>query len=372
MLDTGFIAAGVLGRRDFTKHPGHPLPNYFAGTNARAFFSAQVGGGTQHISDMEFLIGGTTVYSETFPILGTAPHYIYNPEVLHAEMFDSTHLPSGQNIQVKLRVKADGIWYEDSYAAIAKNAVAVFEHPDTFDFAGEVVDNLFGQSNISVVGVFDQSEWTREDYFTTLTGANHSLVFSHGNNDHIRAGVYAPEDGKPMRVSHFLDTMVNAIGTGSPPYNSTGLPPINMLVFHSCRTGWQTDYVEALYPNANAFAPYYTENQCWWAYKRQLFVSNLSEYAEAVSSLLLEGYSAEYARAVLCDEEYASSHDLRVSECGPSCQTNCEVHDQAGRYVQLDDIVLMGDKKTRVKFVYTGTNFLQGWHRQVAMPGAYE
>ena len=75
---------------------------------------------------------------------------------------------------------------------------------------------------------------------------------------------------------------------------------------------------------------------------------------------------------LLCDEEYASSHDLRVSECDSSCQTNCEVHEPTGRYVQQGDIELMGDKKTRVKSVYAGTNFLQGSHRQIAMPEAYE
>lgn len=358
----------------FVKHPNHPAPLYFSGTNARAFFSAQVDGGTQHISEALFSIGGQTVYSETFPISGTAPHFIYNSEVQHAEMFDSTVFPHGQFVQIKLKVKADGVWYQDSYAAVAKNSVAVFENPDTFDFAGEVLDNVFGQANIAVSGVFDQTSWTNDDYFLGLAGKNHSFIFSHGNNVSIRSGVTSPEPMVEITAERFFDEMCNIVGSGDlPPYNATGLPPLNFLAFHSCRTGQNSDYQDSLFPNFNAFQWFYAENQCFWAYKVQLPINSFAGYATALSDHLLQGYAADFCRQALCDEDVSIPHNLKVRDCnqnGVLCESACPNH--PWHYIEASDIVILGDQNAKIKTVYTGDSALNSsWFRAIDMPGGY-
>jgi hypothetical protein len=58
ILLAALIVAIANAGANFIPHPGYPAPNYFSGTNSRAFYRVQVTAPHNHIAVVELYLNG--------------------------------------------------------------------------------------------------------------------------------------------------------------------------------------------------------------------------------------------------------------------------------------------------------------------------
>ncbi len=145
-----------------------------------------------------------------------------------------------------------------------------------------------GLNNCSVVYVHTHGATT---YFWTDTNDFHYFYPGAFNNS-LDQDVYAtqgPYALKPMRL--------NAIGSGLPPFNSTGNPPITIAFMDACDTGTDNSFADALLP---PYTNYYSnpniEDQAELGYSFTFLLSRTSAVDTVFWHALSEGKTADEAR----------------------------------------------------------------------------
>lgn len=124
------------------------------------------------------------------------------------------------------------------------------------------------------------------------------------------------------------------MGTGNPPFNSTGKPGINFAYIDACECGYLNDFIRFCYPYLNGYGKSF-EDQCVMAYNAPVYLNEYESKAYALFDTLRNGFVAEAGRTALVD------HDPPF-HCGTPKRIMVE-----------SDFAIYGDRYTRVASVYT-------------------
>ena len=151
-------------------------------------------------------------------------------------------------------------------------------------------------------------------------------------------------DGTP----NVMDRRANMMGSGLPPYNSTGKPPVSITLIDSCYTGQTNAFSSFLHPMANLFSYPSTENQAYLGWVDESIVEKAYNFAFFFWGALVHGSTVDKARFEAL-KEYTGNPQLPEEE--------------VPTYIKL-----WGDHHTRLKGVYTGNNATQAasvWKRHL-------
>lgn len=168
--------------------------------------------------------------------------------------------------------------------------------------------------------------------FHVVTHADYHLItsdfdeFDPGNWEYIYA---AQQYGQPG--PYILDTRINGVGTGSPPYNN-GVPPVNIAFLYACCTGEYNSM-------ANAFL---------WPY----YHYNATDQAEAgwritVGDIYANRTSTAFWGALADAKTAAQARQLAVNAYFGQRTTNPQ-----------NFLAVWGDFYARLYGVYTGSKYL--------------
>jgi hypothetical protein len=194
--------------------------------------------------------------------------------------------------------------------------------------------------------------WSNHDYLSGLQNKNVYFVASHGNPSLHLAGnadpVWSGEGGQTFSYENYR---LSHIGSGLPPYNSTGQPALNFLHIYACNCGDTNNFVRGLIPYANAYGEW-LEDQAVLDYNVYVQIGDADDHAEVVFQTLDDEFTLLAARANL-----ATTSGLNVWDViGPPLPSS--------RDMELNDIAIYGDPTMRLRSVYTGTNVAPtGWFR---------
>lgn len=336
-------AAGI----DFEPHIDWPAPLHFSGTNSRAFYKATVTYPTVHIERAEIYVDNELTLWEVYPVQGLPPRQVYRLTTTLKIMFDSTHFPNSGITTIKMRVRGDGIWYEHSYSAIRYNRAGAFGlHSFETTFGGAAatkvkdrLDQIQHYCDLITYSGWDHSIVdTIEDHATIHYFNTHGTEYSFQTD---AGGLIYPFDsyGSPD-----LRTWPEAsIGSGYPPFNSTGNPPVHLAVFDSCKTGSSSLFASILFPAYNGYGGLY-ENQAIAGWT----VSPLISDSELLAALLWNP---------LIDQEVLDA--AIISMIGQATLFNIQVYDSLTyRTIQDGDFVSYADGMMRVHGVYTNSSLI--------------
>lgn len=211
--------------------------------------------------------------------------------------------------------------------------------------------------------------WTAIEFGADAQDCNILHVHSHGNssfiwsdsNDYWYEYLGWPPDGNTQRPPtniyggstpiaaptgsiNLYDQRVAANGSGLPPFNSTGKPPINLAYIGACSAAVDNTFADGtLYPYGNAFTGVssWPENQSCVGYALSFKSNQTRAVNEAFWEHVKETYTVTEARVEAFDAYQGSNK--------PSYAT--------------DFMHVWGDYYTRLKGVYTGTaGQAPGWH----------
>lgn len=258
---------------EFFPHYGYPSPVYFSGTNARAFYRAQVTPPHNHIARFDLYLNDFPTLVLNTPVVpgaggGGEPGQSTGliPVQEGAVMFDSFYYAyPTESITVKCRVLAETHpggaqqWFEHTYTAPSKNKAAIFSLFEFEDASGpfypdsrggyatqfELSHNFFYPS----ISEWD-SGWTHENFRAALLQGTNVLFYNghsfNGNSFYDGQStpgmIYVPKflynpGYPPLSVSPSVEQMrEDAISYPWPPFNSSGHPAINIAFFISCRS----------------------------------------------------------------------------------------------------------------------------------------
>ena len=180
-------------------------------------------------------------------------------------MFDSSHFPSGSQVEVRLHVVVDGNLVSHSYSAPVVNGFSAWGHPDLG--AGAFVAELnLQQMSYSGVGIWASAGWNNLSALNGMDSNNVHYIASHGGPNHHIAG-----DGSEARATlsmpHYLSYRQSQIGYGVPPYNSTSSPSMNLVYIYSCRCGLDNSFISTLFPYGNSYGGISCEDQAVLTYR---------------------------------------------------------------------------------------------------------
>lgn len=260
------LAATALARPPFVDKiwggvPGYGMPNYFSGTNSRV--NMTVGTTPGGIKRVEFRIGGELVWEADYPNPALPP-YIVTVATQKAVMFDSTRFAPGNNLSVEVKVWSWTAPFRSfSQVSPVKNAVLLAKHPDPEIFGDppQVVYYELGPSRFNFG--FEYGEWTPRDFVDGLSGKSVVYVCSHGQSNRFAAGklwddgeteypTYVQPYGNDVYVVGYPEWQervgvepfrIPQMGSGYPPFNSTGNPPITLVFVSSCSTAALNDFI---------------------------------------------------------------------------------------------------------------------------------
>jgi len=228
------------------------------------------------------------------------PDYV---AMLPSVMFDSTHFANGSTVTVTVRSEEDlGHGGQASASAPVKNFASLFgrydlessvpiawnwDDPVGYYFIGDMSWHglPWAAAFLSSMGYYIEHQvtsrgWGSGDLLAGLADCTVFYVHTHGAttyywtdlNDFYNWYPAAPESWSENAYASSTGgdpygfvlepTRVNAMGSGLPPFNSTGLPPIALSFMVACDTGTNNDFAEAyLYPYTNAYVNPAIEDQ---------------------------------------------------------------------------------------------------------------
>lgn len=271
-------------------------------------------------------------------------------------IFDSTHFANLSNIVVSVDAidALFNVYHAENYAP-AKNRVLIYEHPDLSAGANEVNTQLT-PTNIAR-SVQAGTAWTASAFFSDMDFCSLLYVSTHGNPSlHSSGDAGAVYSGATPTTPNYLAERTGDIGTGYPPFNSTGMPDISLGYIYACNVGDSNAFNRMCYPYWNAYSEYWV-NHALLAYKVYVVTTQADEHAELIYEELVPGYTTSSAQAWLI---------LNAADKGLLCwDTYDSSNPKAGlRNIALGDLLLYGDVTTRIRTVYTGDNFPPiGWYR---------
>ena len=124
------------------------------------------------------------------------------------------------------------------------------------------------------------------------------------------------------------------MGSGLPPFNTTGQPAISLAYIETCSSGTTGSFIRFCYPYDNGYG-FNLEDQCVMAYNTCVFIPEYEEKARVFyGSSLVVGQTVTQARQALVD-------DGRFH-----CGTNTTP-------MRWQDLPIYGDPNTRLETVYT-------------------
>lgn len=328
---------------EFFPHYGYPSPVYFSGTNARAFYRAQITAPHNHIAKFELYLNDLPTLVLNTPVVpggggggepGQGTGLI--PVQEGAVMFDSFYYSFPlEAVTVKCRVLAETHpggtqqWFEHTYTAPAKNKAAIFSMnewevqsgpywPDSvggYATKMQLQEILYPNTTTWKVG------WNDNDFRNELLNGT-NVLFYHGHSTSLRIRDGTPhneETGKiwlpkfeynpgqpPFPRSPSIEQMrEDAIAYPWPPFNASGHPALNIAFFISCETIQDVNqFTYTLYPYYNGYGKY-LENQAFLGWR----IKPKEWHAEAMATVfwmeMRSGKDIESARRAMMDSPIA-------------------------------------------------------------------
>jgi hypothetical protein len=351
---------------DFTPHPGYPAPNYFSGTNARAFYSAMPTFPDDHFDEGILLLNDEEVIHRYYvPPPGTT---VANGDSM-AVMFDSNHFEHLTDVEVKMKVRIGSQWYEHTYSAPAKNKAVLMG-----------LDYLDGSSNVSYWGCRTARDWLTNTGYENLIrydlwtpgdlayeineDVNYFMFAGHGNAATIWSGehitqnppgnwfgneVYAEPSNNLPNILDMLESKMGNIHP-SPPYNDTGRPPFNVVFLLTCDAAMGNDFMSFLYPYINEHGGF-LENQAVCGFTEKVDLLHYQFLSDKFHASLVAGFSAQ---------ESLFRMVAKANESG-------YVTFDGGIYDQ-SVVRVIGDDWATIKNVYNPGHRLVTWHKEIPIP----
>lgn len=244
-LGSLFLPASSLAGVDFQFPADGPMPKYFSGANNRASAKATVNGTTIGITRWELWLNDQKTAEADIPPGSTG---LYVNEVAPKIIFTSTRFAPGTDISIVLKV-----WTTDGEAPVEawsmpvpkKDVAAIFgrsewESPPGEAMAGaHATKDLVAGAKYDVSRFFVSAGWSSSDVAATLGECSLFYANTHASDDSFQSDI-AGDYMWAMRAygdPNVLDLRTSAIGTGLPPFNSTGKPPITIAFLDSCFAG---------------------------------------------------------------------------------------------------------------------------------------
>ena len=350
-------SAGVT----FSPHPNYPTPNFFSGTNARAFYSISLNGTTVHISDVELSANGTIMAYHHFDPIGLPPRVAYRVQDWIGAMFDSNMFPHLDNVEVKCRVKADGTWYEDSYSAQSLNQVflaglnyledvSAFPGIANYDYQGTLAAKEKLESFFSVVR--DISQYTPEQYLlgqtmkTVHMYSGHANVFSLADGTHTGTITDRSYCGQPIFYNNadlpgksVLHHKIGEMEGGLPPFSPR--PALNITFLEACETTRpESNSHVYMFPYWNGYGRLF-ENQAVLGCATFMTVDTYRYVSEKVFGYLITGRTVD------------SSKSKMVTDAQDDGVTVIWVEGGQPRIPEQEDFKIKGNAFSTIKNVYT-------------------
>jgi hypothetical protein len=346
----------------FIPHVGYPAPGYFSGTDARAFYEADVSSPDVHIQAAQLYVGGVLTIDETYPVQGRAPHWVYHNSQAFAIMFDANRFPTDTSLEIKMRAEAGGVWYESTYSAPAYNFCRAFGRNEWEIVTGEdgakAVDEQLSGIGYTVSYIPDLG-WNASLVHDLLDAYSTVVYFNtHGAIDRLQTDYDELNPDSPEMIyfddsagsPDFLTWRAATMGSGYSPFNSTAHPPINLCVFDSCLTGSTSNFATLLFPYLNAYTDTIEDQAiAGWT------VSALVDDTRQLQTWLWE----DLVSGDVIDD--AIEDMITLAEAG-SFQV---LSGGSLRAIGDGDFRAYGDHLTRIFGVYTGDHSSAGWWRRL-------
>ena len=138
------------------------------------------------------------------------------------------------------------------------------------------------------------------------------------------------------------------MGSGLPPFNSTGNPPINLAFLVNCGSGANEEFLKFCFPYENAYGPW-LENQAFIGFTPSINISDEFYITVLFIVPLADGYTVNHARAEV------------LTQADPPIRSFPSGSDP-GHELTVTDMPIYGDRFTRIRSVYTGNDIAPvGW-----------
>jgi hypothetical protein len=332
------------------------MPFYLSGTKARA--SGWVRTSRGHLTEAKLSIQGQLVASWSYD---GGPNVVF--ENSQAVMFDSSHFPAGSDVEV--RVWGRNSWgdtVEASDAARVKNRIVGFNkrhwafYPPGGNGVAALLNEMAGSNYQSYTSTFG---WDKAQVRQNLHNPGIWYVHSHGetglwhqtdveSTDEPEA--FWVNNPEPWSYAHGRD-MWN--GEGLPPFNSTEHPYVAFALCDWCESGIRQDIQVLLYPYLDAYSTQITD-QALIAWPGCIFVNDAYNRIWWLIRPMRQGKTVDQAVQILLQGNRLENHPVRI-------------HSWFNLVDTTDEILVIGDKYTRVKGVYTGNNMTsaQSWYRKL-------
>ena len=325
------------------------VPAYFSGSNSRVDVKVLVQPGGAPIASVLLKLNNEVIATWTSPPPPPPPAVPQaTVEVRMPLMFDSTHWAMGATNKIVATceaIDAAGVHYASSAAPVELKNIASILSIYEWETTESGASGAMAKTHLDAVG-YDTSRWRFDpswdeltvDEFLSECSAFH--IQCHGEldllslrpvtNDHL---FYAlPDPSWPSA----LESRVGALGSGLPPFNSTGVPPVTAAFLDCCYTGGAPHFATGiLFPQKNWFSGGAVENQAEIGWTVKTYVPDGKKYSNMLWGALEEGHSAIDATK-LTGSDYAYYEGERGS-------------------TWKDVIACWGDPATRLKGVYDGT-----------------
>jgi hypothetical protein len=367
-LLSAFFCLIVLTATSTAVTVNNPMPYYFSGTNCRAMGSLGSPTVEGWPTIMNLYVGGELVaHWDSFEGMegpafmqskfgGGGPKYPSIPRGLRA-MFDSTHFAPGSTVAVFFEAWTNLGYFSATGSAVVKNSILLSQHPeplidpDTALVVGDLIQPNFHR-DLSLY----RNGWSPFDFIYGM--AERTVIFSstHGTNTEFYAGkkfydadgdpwitTLRPNGGITSHAPTHPDWLYSVgigpyraaqMGTGYPPFNSSGQPPINLAFILSCSTGAEDEFIEFLRPYINYYAGA-LEDQAFTGFAGSLFAIDHYDIARAAFASLTAGKTVLDAK-------------IAVLALGKLCGEDNHV-------MTSGDMPIYGDPYTRLHSVYTAS-----------------
>lgn len=347
-MATGSLAASV----------NNPMPLYFSGTACRATGSLDSITAEGYPTKMNLWIGGELAAhweTDLGPDLAAKPDQTLSsvkpqkpsdrklaaasiPRALSV-MFDSPHFANGTQLEVRFEAWTNKGYFTNKKSAPVKNIAAIFGRYDLEVLSPEgpgqkgipaVVQACnqmqINSSTIIVPTTASQKGWPSSWYYSALQQPV-SVAYIHTHGERVVYPPTNPYDPSFIGLWSDLDELSlpagtqppteymiapqsssggsvqssrqQAMGSGLPPFNSSGLPPIWLAFNDACITGRTNAYAEAyLWPYQNAYGGW-CENQasCGWTIYKS--TNQTKACIEVFWSAMASGWDTDTARVRL-------------------------------------------------------------------------
>lgn len=354
LLLTGMLAHLALGQPIEARVPvpGSAMPLYFSGTEARA--SGWVKTRVSYMVEAKLWVGGFLVQHWQYD---GGPIVVF--EVPLAVMFDSSHLTHGSQATVRVwgRDNLDNQIEAENSAVVLNRLVAY----NLSEFNG--YDGGRGAQTVSIMmgnqGYFQYvltSGWTRDIVAEQVKNSGIHYVNSHGHEVLHAHTVDTPAGSlffaKPPNAYNYESSRWTHNGSGLPPFNSTGLPPVQFAMFDICDGGPTNQFSSILVPYYDAYDQTKVTDQATVMYPGAIFIDEGESRIYWWFKALRVGKTVDVAKREFLEGNSEEDHPVHIDEATNLVDEPYEVN-------------VFGDVDTRIKKVYTGNNFAAAaqWYR---------